>query len=189
MKKKVIVFGCLALCLVVAGLFLKAKWSASPEAVQTGLPPHSSPPGTDLVVSPRGDKAVSYSVEGGASQVWLVSLPTNTRLFVARLAPGDGVRNISWSPDGRWFAFESYNLDGHSPMTTSHVWLAQSDAAVSRKLALPPPNERFSAYVDRWIDSGTLRIRSTLLESPEDVFYLFHLDTLKMEGPARVDSQ
>src|SRR5881296_3528082 len=183
MKKKIIVFGVLSLSLAIAGLIMRARWSAAPKLVQTGIPPVSPLPGTNLVVSPRGDKAVSCSDEGGASQIWLVSLPANTRLLVARLDPGDGVRNISWSPDGRWFAFESYNLDGHSPMTTSHVWLAQSDAAVSLQLALPPPNERYSTYVDRWITGDTLRVRSTLLESPEDVFYLFHTDTLKMEGP------
>src|SRR6059036_2193445 len=159
MKTKIIVFGLFALSLAAAGLFLKARWSAAPVGVQTGISPLSSLPGSDLIVSPRGDKAVSCSVEGGEAQVWLVSSSTNTRLLVARLAPGDGVRNISWSPEGRWFAFESYNLDGHSPMTTSHVWLAQSDAADSRQLALPPPNERFSTYVDRWITSDTLRIR------------------------------
>src|SRR5213593_3238090 len=116
MKKKTIAFGFFAISLAAAGLFLKARWSAAPEAVQTGISPLSSLPGTDLIVSPRGDKAVSCSDEAGASQVWLVLLPTNTRLLAARLASGDGVRNISWSPDGRHFAFESYNLDGHSPM-------------------------------------------------------------------------
>ena len=188
MNKKIAVFCFLAISLAVAALLIRARRGAAPEAVQTGNPP-SSLPGTNLVVSPRGDRAVSCSDEGGAFQIWSVSLPTSTRMLVARIAPGDGVRNISWSPDGRCFAFETYNLDGHSPMTTSHAWLALSGAAATRELTLPFPNERFSTYVDRWIDSDTLRIRSTLLESPEDVFYLFHIGTLKMEGPVRVDSQ
>ena len=68
-------------------------------------------------------------------------------------------------------------------MTTTHVWIARSDAAEIRQIRLPLPNERFSTYLDKWVDSDTLRIRSTLLERPEDVFYHYRYSTGKIQGP------
>jgi hypothetical protein len=136
-----------------------------------------------LVLSPQRNKAIFFKSEKGETQVWVVSYPENSRRIVAKFSAEESARFASWSPDGRLFAYESYSLAGHSPMTTTHVWIARSDAAEIRQIRLPLPNERFSTYLDKWVDSDTLRIRSTLLERPDDVFYHYRYSTGKIQGP------
>jgi len=112
-------------------------------------------------------------VQGGVTRV------------IAPLAAGEGARNFAWSPDGSWLAFETFDLNGHSPMTTTHVRIARTDGTGLAEVRLPGPNQRFSTYLERWEAPGTLRIRATLLESPDDLFFRYHCDTASFEGPLR----
>jgi hypothetical protein len=136
-----------------------------------------------LILSPQRNKAIAFTNENGETQVWVVSYPEKSRRMVAKFSAEESARSASWSPDGRLFAYESYSLAGHSPMTTTHVWIARSDAADIRQIRLPLPNERFSTYLDKWVDSDTLRIRSTLLDRPDDAFYHYRYSTGKIQGP------
>jgi hypothetical protein len=100
-----------------------------------------------------------------------------------RLSLNESIRNLHWSPDGRFAAFESYDTAGHSPMTTTHVWVVARDSGELHKVLLPEPNRHFSTYVERWTDARTLRIRTTLLDREEDVYFSYSSSTGQIEGP------
>jgi len=134
-------------------------------------------------LSPARHPGIAIAHESGATRVWLESDDGRSRRLVTSLGPNESARNVSWSPDGRLAAFESFNDAGHSPMTTTHVWVVEADSAGIREVRLPPPNERFSTYLDRWVDKDTLRIRTTLLERPEDVFFLYRHRAGEIQGP------
>ena len=125
--------------------------------------------------SPGGQVEVQVvSGEAGTQELWIVSLVNQTATQVAELKPGEGVRpNFIWSPDGHLLAFEKYNLEGHSPMTTTSVSVVAANGIGLRSVVLAPPNERFSTHIERWVDDDRLRVRTTLLEPERVVFYTF----------------
>jgi hypothetical protein len=171
----------LTLLLVLAAAFAIILKHARRSDLPRTQPQDATEPG--LILSPQKNKAIAFTNEKGETRVWVVSYPENSRRMVAKFSAEESARYASWSPDGRLFAYESYSLAGHSPMTTTHVWIARSDAAEIRQIRLPLPNERFSTYLDKWVDSDTLRIRTTLLERPEDVFYHYRYSTGRIQGP------
>jgi hypothetical protein len=111
----------------------------------------------------------------GVPELWIVGAGQQA-IKVSRLAGGKGVRdNLVWSPKGTLVAFESYDLMGHSPLTTSRVWVVRATGDAIAEVSLPPPNERFSTHIDGWLDDRTLAVRATLL-AEDDVLYTFTYD-------------
>ena len=136
-----------------------------------------------MVVSPDRERAVLVASDGSTPQVWLTTLANGARVLLTTLAPGEEARKAAWSSDGRMVAFEVSDSSGHSPMTTTHVWVADTRGGKVEELRLPPPNERFSTYLGAWQAPDTLRISATLLEFPDDVHYLYRSSTGRLEGP------
>lgn len=135
--------------------------------------------------SPQKDRGVTITNEKGRAQLWMISVADNRRSLVMQLERGEDARDIRWSPGGHFFAFEAYDPGGHSPMTTTHVWVVKADGTVTKEIHLPAPNEHLSTYLAGWIADDTLRIRSTLLEQPEDVFFMYRNATGRLEGPVK----
>jgi hypothetical protein len=133
-------------------------------------------PQIDSVPSPDGDHSVLITREAGITHVWLQS-QGEVRSLVSRLNPDESARNVTWSPDGRLAAFETYNSDGHSPMTTTHVQVLDPYSGGLQEVRLPPPNERYSTHFVEWAGNDILRIRSTLLDRPEDHFFVYYCHT------------
>lgn len=106
-------------------------------------------------------------------ELWIIG-SDGRALKVSRLDPGMGIAdNFAWSPGGSLLAFESYDLGGHSPLTTSRAWVVRQDGSGLVQISLPSPNERFSTILDGWLDDNTLKIRATILSAPDDVYYTF----------------
>jgi len=138
-----------------------------------------------VIFSPQKDRGVAIVDTTGRSQLWVIAVSDNRRSLAMQLETGEAARNIRWSPDGHSFAFEAYDPGGHSPMTTTHVWVVKVDGTVRKEVRLPAPNERLSTYLVGWIADDSLRIRCTLLEQPEDVFFVYRSATGRLEGPVK----
>ena len=135
--------------------------------------------------SPQKDRGVTITNEMGRAQLWMISVSDNRRSLVMQLERGEDARDIRWSPGGHFFAFEAYDPDGHSPMTTTHVWVVNADGKTPRQVRLPAPNEHLSTQFAGWIGDDSVRIRSTLLDHPEDVFFVYQGATGRLEGPVK----
>ena len=178
-----------ALVLMVLGVVVYRIWKANPRSVvrQSSdlVPPVTQIDQRSMIFSPKKDRGVAVIDKAGRSQLWVTSVVDNRQSLVMQLETGEAARNIRWSPDGHFFAFEAYDPGGHSPMTTTHVWVVKAEGIVTREIRLPAPNEHLSTYLAGWIADDTLRIRSTLLEQPEDVFFMYRNATGRLEGPVK----
>ena len=103
---------------------------------------------------------------------WYERRPARMFDVAAGLPAGLAAPEIVLSPDRAWVAYEVYSTAGHSPMTTTHVWIARPDGSARTELRLPAPNERFSTYVDGWA-GDKLKVRATLLDQPDDIVLLY----------------
>jgi hypothetical protein len=138
-----------------------------------------------VIFSPQKNRGVAVIDKTGRSQLWIISMVDNHRSLAMQLEMGEAARNVRWSPDGHSFAFEAYDPGGHSPMTTTHVWLVKVDGPVRKEVRLPTPNERLSTYLVGWIADDSLRIRCTLLDQSEDVFFIYRSATGRLDGPVK----
>jgi len=178
-----------ALALMILGVVVYRVWKANhgPAVRQLSLqvPAVTQVNQGSVIFSPQKDRGVAIVDKTGRPQLWLISVVDNRRSLAMQLETGEAARNIRWSPDGHSFAFEAYDPGGHSPMTTTHVWVVNADGTVRKEVRLPAPNERLSTYLDGWIADDSLRIRCTLLEQPEDVFFVYRSATGRLEGPVK----
>jgi hypothetical protein len=142
----------------------------------------ASPEWDGAALSPDGQHALEIAEQSGASRIWLISAG-QARSLLLTLNPEESARNVTWSPDGRLVAFESFDTAGHSPMTTTHVWVADTETHEMREVRLPAPNQRFSTYVEGWVSGGTLKLRTTLLGRPDDLFFLYSYAAGEIHGP------
>ncbi|MCI0418168.1 MAG: hypothetical protein L0312_02925 [Acidobacteria bacterium] len=179
----------IALVLMILGVVIYRIWKPDHRsAVQQSSDP--MPPATQVnqgpvIFSPQKDRSVAIIDQMGRSQLWVILVVDNRRSLVMQLAKGEAARNIRWAPDGRFFAFEAHDPGGHSPMTTTHVWVVKADGTAPKEVRLAAPNEHLSTHLAGWIANDTLRIRCTLLEHPEDVFFVYRSATGRLEGPVK----
>ncbi|MBI1895702.1 MAG: hypothetical protein HYS04_04065 [Acidobacteria bacterium] len=97
-----------------------------------------------------------------------------------RIAGGDDVRRLSWSPGRRCFAFEIFDAAGPSP---ARVY-AGAPGEPPSELRWPGP-EPFSTRFERWDGPNVLRVRVTALSLPGDKFYDYDCAAGRLSGPVR----
>jgi dipeptidyl aminopeptidase/acylaminoacyl peptidase len=179
----------IAFVLMILGVVIYRMWKPDHRSAlrqsSDRIPPVKQVNQGSVIFSPQKDRSVAVIDETGRSQIWVISVGDNRRSLVMQLEKGEAARNIRWSTDGRFFAFEAHNPDRHSPMTTTHVWVVKADGATPKEVRLPPPNEHLSTHLAGWIANDTLRIRCALLEHPEDVFFVYRSATGRLEGPVK----
>jgi hypothetical protein len=113
-------------------------------------------------------------------EVWIETSSTRLCNLVTKLPTGYSAGQFLWSSDAGLLAFEVFNVEGHSPLTTTHVWVVKSDGTGQKEAILPSPNQDFSTRIDRWLNTGFLRIRSSLPGRSGDVDYNFQYDSGKI---------
>jgi hypothetical protein len=105
------------------------------------------------------------------------------REMVRELPCGQGAANPVWSPNSNLIAFISYNLQGHSPLTTTHAWIIKVDGSGDRRVILPEPDARFSTFSPLWISNEVLQVRALVLQPGNKLvqkLYIYHYETGKI---------
>ena len=75
------------------------------------------------------------------------------------------------SPGGLWEALVLSDPEGHSPMTTTRVAVRRRGSSEYREVRLPPPDERFSTFMDGWESADVLRVHATTLDGEVSARY------------------
>lgn len=122
----------------------------------------------EQIVSPDKKKALLVIIREGRTEVWVMNVDGTEKHRIRKVRGDEGVMSASWSPDSTLVAFVSYNLAGHSPMTTAHVWIAQSNGRGLRRVVLPSPYERFSTYSPKWKTNDSLIVTGAVLGEPAE---------------------
>ncbi len=113
--------------------------------------------------------------------LWLSEKRTAHNIRVTILDANENINSASLSPDGKLIAFESDNIEGHSPLTTSRVWVMQIDGKALKQITQPEPNQRFSTFDPKWNPDGTLTFRGMNLTSSNGIKYLYDYYSNKIE--------
>ncbi len=135
----------------------------------------------ELIPSPDKKRALAIICRAGRPELWIMEMDKTQKRQLSKLGKDEGVKSAVWSPDGELIAFVSYNLGGHSPMTTTHVWVVRYDGSGLKKVTLPKPNERFSTYDPQWKDNETLIVKAITLPDLSESKYLYSYRTEKIK--------
>jgi hypothetical protein len=131
----------------------------------------------DSAFSPnKQDRAVVVD-ETDFSEVWIENLATKACALVIRTQSEYAAGRLLWSNDGGLLAFEVYNRNGHSPLTTNHVEISRKDGTGVEKIMLPSPNQQLSTYILRWADSDSLLVTALLPGQEAEIHYMFNYET------------
>ena len=135
---------------------------------------------TDGVLSPDGKRIAFISTETGRPEIWVINIDGTGRKRISELPCGQGAANPVWSPNSNLIAFTSYNLEGHSPLTTAHVWIVKPDGSEGRRIILPEPDARFSTFSPAWISDKVLQVRDLVLQPGNKLvenLYIYNYET------------
>ncbi len=81
--------------------------------------------------------------------------------------------NAALSPTASLLAFEIFDCEGHSPLTTRHVWVERANGKGRKEVLLPIPLAIFSTHTGGWVSPGTIRVLAEVPGSPAPVAYFY----------------
>lgn len=135
----------------------------------------------ELILSPDKKRALAIICRAGRPELWVMEMDGTQKRQLSQLGKDEGVKSAVWSPNGELIAFVTYNLGGHSPLTSTHVWVVRYDGSGLKKVTLPKPNERFSTYDPQWKDNETLIVKAITLPNFSESKYLYSYKTEKIQ--------
>jgi Tol biopolymer transport system component len=139
------------------------------------------PKEVERILSPDKKRVLLIISRAERPELWVMKVKGTEKRKLSKLKKEEGVRSAVWSPDGKLIAFVSYNLAGHSPMTTTRVWVVRYDGRGLKKITLPTPNERFSTYDPEWMTDHTLIVKAVTLAESSELKYLYSYETGKIK--------
>jgi Tol biopolymer transport system component len=122
------------------------------------LPPSTDPPRAliasaafdgDARYSPDGTRIAFASTRSGQSNIWICSSDGSDLRQMTSLDPGGFTAGSpSWSPDGRWIAFDS-----RSPQSPSSIFLLDVLGGKPKRLTGPGPSDIIPGWSrdSRWV--------------------------------------
>lgn len=122
------------------------------------LPPSTDPPRPliasaafdgDARYSPDGARIAFASTRSGQSNIWTCSSDGSDLRRMTSLEPGGFTAGSpSWSPDGRWIAFDS-----RSPESASSIFLLDAGGGKPKRLTGPGPSDIIPGWSrdSRWV--------------------------------------
>ena len=128
-----------------------------------------------IAVSPDGENIFLIGKNENGNEISILNQNNGTKIKLLKTRSDENVRSVSWSPGGRNVSFEIYNTEGHSPLTTNHVWAAKNDGSDLREILLPEPDQRFSTYEPVWKSDDSLIVTGISMDgSTKKYFYNFN---------------
>jgi Tol biopolymer transport system component len=89
--------------------------------------------------------------------LWVLDFNIPSATFIAQFNDySSGINQLSWSPDGKWIAFGTFSIGGHSPMTTGRTFVAEPSGEGLHIVKLPAPYNRFSSGPKKWASDHEL---------------------------------
>ncbi len=138
--------------------------------------------GDTISTSPGKDFILLTKETGAGTNVWIIKSSSSSGKNLLLLRSGQKIGTAAWNPPGGLAAFEIYNSEGHSPLTTAHVWVVRYDGSGLREVLLPSPDERFSTSNPRWTKGGQLEVTGASLTGNNDKYLFNYADgTIKKE--------
>lgn len=112
----------------------------------------------------RSDETEAY--EETKYSLWLLEVDTRQIRCLVRPQDvnNDGVNIPSFSPNGEWIAFGSFDKDGHSPMTTSHTWIVDTAGYTIECVKISSPFDHSSNWPNKWIGDDKLVVRGIRMQ-------------------------
>ena len=117
----------------------------------------------------------------GGKSLWLINDKNTLNRKIINLSDEEGISSSTRSPNGKYLAFVRYNTAGHSPLTTSHVWITNANGEYLKEIILPSPDERFSTFDPEWRTDELLIVSAITLVVPEGQKFLYNINTKKIE--------
>lgn len=138
--------------------------------------------GDTLSVSPgRTGILIQVKNESGKA-LWIINKEKTLSKKISTIGDDYDVKSVEWSRDGSYLAFVVYNMEGHSPLTSSRVWISNNTGVDVREVTLDSPNQRFSTFDPKWVSGNLLIIRAMTLTSPVGQKYLYNLESEKIKN-------
>lgn len=98
-----------------------------------------------------------YAFEEDRYSLWQIDMRSGGAKRLVKFEDGDtGIIHPSWSPDGKWIAFGTFSISGHSPATTTRTWVVDSTGNGLQEVRLPLPYGDYGNYVVKW--AGDYRV-------------------------------
>ncbi len=98
-------------------------------------------------------------------ELWLINLKTKHAVMLVKTNDKNfGIHHPTWSPDGKWIAFNTFSIEGHSPMTTGQTWIVDSSGNELLHLILPNPYNKFSNDIIKWEGRHLLIIKGVAMK-------------------------
>lgn len=141
-----------------------AFYRVSRQMITTESSSNASQSEVGAVLSPDGSKIAFISNETRRPELWVMDIDGSNKRKVSNLPETQGAANPVWSLESNLIAFTSFNIKGHSPLTSTHVWIAKADGSKNVKMLLPEPYTRFSTFSPLWVSKKILRVRATVLQ-------------------------
>lgn len=148
---------------------MASDYLVSPDKTQVAFP--------GVIYPMYGPSSVHNSTGAG-----IVDLSSGNVQYLKQFNSSD-VR-LYWSPDSQLLAIEVFDIDGHSPMTTTHVWVGKTSGQGLQEIVLQNLNQRFSTHFQKWANNTTVVITSTILTASnleEYLTYAFSYSTKQLK--------
>ncbi len=133
--------------------------------------------GDTIAVSPDKRDVLLVSNGKDSLELWITNSGRSYREKILKLNKDESIMSVKWSPSRKLIAFVSFNTEGHSPLTTTHVWVVQNNGTGLKRVFQPHPDERFDTFDPVWKNDDSLFVKGISLDGEIKQIYIYDYST------------